>query len=39
MFDLLLYNLRAQRLKVGVGEWLVFLEGLQRGLVVDMEGL
>ena len=39
MFDLLLFNLRVQRLKVGVGEWLVFLEGLQRGLVVDMEGL
>ena len=39
MFDLLLYNLRVQKLKVGVGEWLAFLEGLQRGLVVDMKGL
>jgi len=39
MFDLLLYNLRVQKLQVGVGEWLAFLDGLQRGLVVDMGGL
>lgn len=39
MFDLLLMNLRAQGLKVGLGEWLAFLEGLHRGLVVDLEGL
>lgn len=39
MFDLLLFNLRAQGVKVGLGEWLAFLEGLERGLVVDLQGL
>ena len=39
MFDLLLFNLRSQSVKVGVGEWLVFLEGIRKGLVVDLEGL
>lgn len=39
MFDLLLFNLRAQGLKVGLGEWLAFLQGVERGLVVDLDGL
>ena len=39
MFDLLLVNLRSQGLKVGLGEWLTFLDGLNQGLVVDLEGL
>ena len=39
MFDLLLLNLRSQGLKVGMSEWLAFLEGIERGLVVDLEGL
>ena len=39
MFDLLLFNLRSQSVKVGVGEWLVFLQGIRKGLVVDLEGL
>ena len=32
----LLYNLRAQGLKVGTGEWLAFLEGLRVGLATDL---
>ena len=39
MFDLLLFNIRTQGVKVGVGEWLVFLDGIERGLVVDLDGL
>ena len=39
MFDLLLLNLRSQGLKVGLGEWLVFLEGLKKELVTDLDGL
>ncbi len=39
MFDLLLFNLRSQGVKVGLGEWLAFLEGIEKGLVVDMAGL
>ena len=39
MFDLLLFNLRSQSVKVGVGEWLVFLKGIRQGLVVDLDGL
>lgn len=39
MFDLLLFNLRAQKVGVGMGEWLTFLEGLEAGLVVDLDGL
>lgn len=39
MFDLLLVNLRSQGLKVGLGEWITFLQGLHEGLVVDLEGL
>ena len=39
MFELLLFNLRASGLKVGLGEWLAFIEGLNRGLVVDLAGL
>lgn len=39
MFDLLLFNLRAQKVSVGMGEWLTFLKGIEQGLVVDLEGL
>jgi uncharacterized protein with von Willebrand factor type A (vWA) domain len=39
MFDLLLFNLRSQGVEVGLGEWMVFLEGLDRGLVTDSLGL
>ena len=39
MFTLLLYNLRAQGVKVGLGEWMAFLAGIREGLVVDLEGL
>ena len=39
MFELLFVNLRAQGVKVGLGEWLAFLEGLKRGLVVDLDSL
>lgn len=39
MFDLLLLNLRAQGVPVGLSEWMVFLDGLRRGLAQDMEGL
>lgn len=39
MFDLLLLNLRAQGVQVGLGEWLAFLDGIQKGLVVDLKGL
>jgi uncharacterized protein with von Willebrand factor type A (vWA) domain len=39
VFDLLLFNLRSQRVEVGLNEWLVFLDGIERGLVIDMQGL
>lgn len=39
MFELLLLNLRAQGVKVGLSEWLVFLDGLRRGLVADLGDL
>ena len=39
MFVLLLMNLRAQGVKVGMGEWLRFLEGVQKGLVTDLDSL
>jgi uncharacterized protein with von Willebrand factor type A (vWA) domain len=39
MFDLLLHNLRAQGVKVGLGEWMVFLDGLRKGLVHDSHSL
>lgn len=39
MFVLLLMNLRAQGVKVGMGEWLRFLEGIERELVTDLDGL
>ena len=39
MFDLLLLNLRAQGLPVGMQEWLTFLGGIERGLVTDLEEL
>jgi uncharacterized protein len=39
MFDLLLLNLKSQGLRVGMSEWLTFLSGIEKGLVVDLEGL
>ena len=39
MFDLLLLNLRTQGVQAGLGEWLAFLDGIRKGLVVDLEGL
>jgi len=39
MFSLLFFNLRSQGVKVGLNEWLTFLDGVRRGLVVDMESL
>jgi uncharacterized protein with von Willebrand factor type A (vWA) domain len=39
VFDLLLLNLRRQGLKVGMGEWLTFLEALRQGLATDLDGL
>lgn len=35
----LLYNLRAQGVKVGTGEWLAFLDGLVKGLAGDLDGV
>ncbi len=39
MFDLLLFNLRRREVKVGLGEWLAFLDGVGQGLVTDLESL
>lgn len=39
MFDLLLANLRAREVRVGLGEWMVFLEGLESGLVNNLDDL
>ena len=39
MFDLLLLNLRSQGLKVGIGEWLTFLAGLEKGLAGNLDEL
>ena len=39
MFLLLLMNLRSQGVKVGLGEWRVFLEGLEQGLAFDLDSL
>jgi len=39
MFDLLLLNLRTQGVQVGLGEWLAFLDGIQKGLVADLKSL
>lgn len=39
MFQLLLFNLRAQGNKVGLGEWLAFLDGVERGLATDLDSL
>ncbi len=39
MFDLLLLNLRRRDINVGMGEWLVFLDGLGKGLVTDLDSL
>jgi uncharacterized protein with von Willebrand factor type A (vWA) domain len=35
----LLYNLRAQGVGVGTGEWLAFMEGLERGLAADVNSI
>ncbi len=35
----LLYNLRAQGVGVGTGEWLALMRGLEDGLCADIEGL
>ncbi len=35
----LLYNLRAQGVGVGTGEWLALLRGLEQGLAPDLDGL
>src|SRR5688572_9280070 len=35
----LLFNLRAQLLPVGTGEWLAFLRGLEEGLAEDLDGV
>ena len=39
MFDNLLWNLRGQGVKVGTGEWLSFLQALQRGLATSPDQL
>ncbi|MBI2373827.1 MAG: VWA domain-containing protein [Deltaproteobacteria bacterium] len=39
MFDRFLYNLRAQGLRIGLSEWLRFLEALEKGLAADLESL
>jgi uncharacterized protein with von Willebrand factor type A (vWA) domain len=39
MFDALLYNLRSQGVDVGLGEWLIFLQGIEKELVTDLDGL
>lgn len=39
MFDLLLLNLRAQGIQVGLSEWMVFLDGLRKGLARTLEEL
>lgn len=38
MFSDLLFNLRAQGLVVGVGEWQTFLDAMRRGLATDLDG-
>ncbi|MCO4743583.1 MAG: VWA domain-containing protein [Proteobacteria bacterium] len=39
MFVDLLFNLRAQGLVVGVGEWTGFLDAVGRGLATDLDGM
>ncbi|MBX2800450.1 MAG: VWA domain-containing protein [Myxococcales bacterium] len=39
MFTPFLYQLRAEGLEVGLGQWLTFLEALQRGLAVGIQPL
>lgn len=39
MFIRFLYLLRAEGLPVGMGEWIAFLDGLARGLAVDVDSL
>lgn len=39
MFDAFLYNLREQGLKVGMSEWLRFLQALQKGLATNLDDL
>ena len=39
MFALLLQNLHAQNICVGLSEWLSFLKGIQMGLAIDLSSL
>ncbi len=39
MFQLLLINLRSQGIRVGLGEWLAFLDGLRKGLATNLDEL
>ncbi|TNE86761.1 MAG: VWA domain-containing protein [Deltaproteobacteria bacterium] len=39
MFTELLFNLRAQGLVVGVGEWRTFLDAMSRGLATDLDSM
>ena len=39
MFDPLLYNLRGQGIKVGMNEWLAFVDALKLGLAHDLDSL
>ncbi len=39
MFEPLLFNLRSQGVKIGMQEWLRFVEGLRLGLATDLDGL
>ena len=39
MFFLLFHNLRSQGIKVGLSEWLLFLEGLKKELAICLEDL
>ena len=39
MFFLLFHNLRSQGIKVGLSEWLLFLQGLKKELAICLEDL
>ncbi|MBW1879556.1 MAG: VWA domain-containing protein [Deltaproteobacteria bacterium] len=39
MFSDFLYNLRDQKLSIGIGEWLTFLGALRKGLATDLDGM
>lgn len=39
MFSDFLYNLRDQRLSIGVGEWLTFLQAMGSGLATDIDAM